>query len=201
MKTNATSLLILTALPLLALFGVAQIAGPMISAPESSRGGLSGDLSPADGSASVIRNSNVDTGGTGFVSSETLVTETSAAVEASILSARIRSEARSASDRLSTDIETNVDRVRDDLRSSRERMSDLHGEARTEVQNALDETESARADLRKTLKKARDASDANWPEIRAELAAKYDSYVQAATEARVRLDVALRSEGLVSNAQ
>jgi hypothetical protein len=104
----------------------------------------------------------------------------------------IRSMTIDSRNQMFTDIETRVKNSEHAMASLRSTTSQMSAEGRQQFTAASDEVKEKAKALRKSLKDARRATDAQWDSTRAQLAADYEAYaaavarVDAATGATVR---------------
>ena len=104
----------------------------------------------------------------------------------------IRSMTFSSRDQVLADIDARVKNSEKAMSSLRSTTSQMSADGRTQFNAATDEVKAKAKALRKTLKDARNATDAQWDSIRAQLAADYEAYasavarIDAATGATVR---------------
>ncbi len=96
---------------------------------------------------------------------------------------------------LVNDIEQRLDMQRDALKSLKGEGKRLQGQAKSDFKAALDELESHEKDLKRSLRRARNASADSWNTDRSELASHYDAYVAAFARIQTQLGTAVSSPG------
>jgi hypothetical protein len=104
----------------------------------------------------------------------------------------IRSMTMSSRDQMLADIETRVKTSDKAIATLHSTTSQMSADGRTQFTSATDEVKAKAKALKKSLKDARNATDAQWDAARAQLAADYEAYaaavarIDAATGATVR---------------
>jgi hypothetical protein len=86
-------------------------------------------------------------------------------------------------DKLSADIDARMNGTAKALAELKANTKSLNAEQRAEFKTAIKETDAREKALRKSLKTARKASVETWGDSRADVAANYDAYAQAAQHA------------------
>jgi hypothetical protein len=102
-------------------------------------------------------------------------------LDATRVTASIRSQNETAREHLFTDIETRLNSSDNALREFRRSTSEMSATNRDQFQSAADDLKEKEKALKKSLKAARKASAQEWDSARAQLAADYEAYATAAT--------------------